>query len=117
MDLMELQTAYATQLTTEQDGKGEWIVYNNKKQEIYRFPANWNEKQVMAAIHFGRRFELIAFNKGVEFQKSKNPQTIVSLQRMVKNYESDRKQMIERNTLLADELDKLNIKFETLIKN
>jgi len=111
---MQLQTAYATQLTTEENGKGEWVVYNTKQEEIYRLPANWSEKQVMIAIHLGRKFELAAFNKGVEFQKSKNPETIVSLQKMVKNYESDRKQIVDRNIMLANELDKLNTKFEIL---
>ena len=43
-DFIELQTAYATQTTTEYDGKGEWIVYNTDKKEIYKLPNSRRDK-------------------------------------------------------------------------
>lgn len=116
--LIELQTAYATQTTTEEGGKGEWVVYNNKKDIIFRFPKGWTEKEVMFVIHFGRKFELEAFNKGVNFQKSKSPKQMKALQEMVAGYESDRKQIIDRNIVLSVELEKLNKELDILtIKN
>jgi len=111
INFIDLQTAYATQTITEQNGKSEWIVYNTEKEIIYRLPADWTEKQVMAAIHLGRKFELIAFNKGVEFQKSKNPETIKTLQRMVVGLTSDKEMMKKENIKLANELDKLTLKY------
>lgn len=110
-DFIDLQTAYATQTITEGKGKSEWIVYNTEKEEIYRLPADWSEKQVMIAIHLGRRFELIAFNKGVEFQKSKNPETIKTLQKMVVQLTKDKELMKAENIKLANELDKLTLKY------
>ena len=108
--LVDLQTAYITQHTTESKGKGEWIVYNADKEEIYTLPVDWTPKQAMAAIHLGRKFELIAFNKGVEFQKAKNPKTIKTLQAMLLNLQEDKKMIIAENEKLANELDKLTIK-------
>ena len=110
-NFIDLQTAYATQTTTESNGKGEWVVYNTEKEIIYRLPADWTEKQVMAAIHLGRKFELIAFNNGVEFQKSKNPATIKTLQKMVIDLTSDKELMKKENIKLSNELDKLTLKY------
>ena len=110
-DFIDLQTAYATQTITESDGKGEWVIYNIDKKEIYRLPKEWTEKQVMTAIHLGRKFELIAFNKGIEFQKSKNPETIKTLQSMVVNLTADKDIMKKENIKLSDELDKLTLKY------
>jgi len=116
--LVELATAYATQTTTERNGKGEWVVYNTAKEIIFRFPKGWTEKEVMFVIHFGRKFELIAFNKGVNFQKDLNPKKMKALQDMVSNFEGDREQMISRNKMLAGELEKLNEQLDKLtIKN
>lgn len=109
--LIDLQTAYATQITSEKDGKGEWIVYNVDKEEIYRLPKEYTEKQVMEAIHLGRKFELIAFNKGVNFQKSKNPKTIITLQKMVKNLTAEKEMMKQYNDKIATELDRLTLKY------
>jgi len=107
---MDLQTAYATQLSDE-NGKGEWVVYNTDKVEIYKLPSDWTEKQVMTAIHLGRKFELQAFNNGVIFQKHKAPEEIKDLRNIVKNLSADREMIINENMKLANELDKLTLKY------
>lgn len=114
--LVDLATAYATQTTTEKNGKGEWIVYNTKKLEIYRLPADWTEKQVMTAIHFARKFELIALNAGVEHQKTKIPSDLKNLQKMVTNLTAERKILVNRNGELANELERLNEELDNQIK-
>ncbi len=114
MNLIDLQTAYATQQTYQIGGKADWIVYNTEKKEIYTLPKEYTEKQVMAAIHLGRKFELIAFNKGVEFQREKTPGTIKNLQKIVKNLSSEKEMMIKENLKLSNELDKLNLKLDKL---
>lgn len=116
-NFIDLQTAYATQTTNEPVGKGEWIVYNTENEIIFRLPKEWTEKEVMFVIHFGRKFELIAFNKGVEFQKEKNPETIKSLQKMVVSFEEDRKHIVNRNITLSNELEKLNEQLDLLTIN
>lgn len=107
---MELQTAYATQLSDE-NGKGEWFIYNTDKVEIYKLPKEWTEKQVMGAIHLGRKFELQAFNNGVIMQKNKAPEEIKDLRSIVKNLSADREMIINENMKLANELDKLTLKY------
>ena len=113
MRLGELQTAYATQISHL--GKaGDWIVYNEDREELWRFPAHWDEKTVMAAIKLGRDFEMKAFNRGVQFQKDKNPKKIKDLEAIVKRNESDRVSMVNRNEMLANEIDNLNIQLDRL---
>ena len=113
MRLGELQTAYATQLNHL--GKaGDWIVYNEDKEELWRFPAHWDEKTVMAAIKLGREFEMKAFNRGVNFQKSKNPQAMKDLQKLVANNQEERQAIINRNEVLANEIQNLNEQLDRL---
>lgn len=111
-NLIQLSTAHATQTTTEEHGKGEWVVYNNEREEIHRLPKDFTEKQAMAAIHLGRKFELIAFNKGVEFQKKKSPETMKELQKMVVSLTAEKKMIIKENEKISTELDKLTLKYE-----
>ena len=87
-----------------------------RKRKIHELPSDKTEKEVMELIRFGRKFELIAFNAGIEFQKAKNPETIKTLQEMVLKLREDKQQIMARNEMLANELDKLNIKFENLYK-
>jgi hypothetical protein len=108
--LVDLATCHTTQTTHERSGKGEWIVYNEERDIIHRFPKEWNEKQVMAAIHFGRKFELIALNKGVDHQKTMNPQVIKDLQILVKKLTERNDIMKKENIKIANELDKLTLK-------
>lgn len=107
--IADLETCHATQ-TSHHGAKGEWVVYNEDRVEICRFPKDWDEKQVMFAIHFGRKFERIALNAGIEFQKSKNPKEIVDLQVIVGRQRIDIQTLKERNEMLAKELDNLTLK-------
>lgn len=108
--IADLKTSHVTQTTTDKSGKGPWVLYNEERKEIHRFPADWNEKQVMTAIHFGRKFEHIALNAGIEFQKDKAPQEILDLQIIVGRQNVDILTLKERNDILSTELDKLSLK-------
>lgn len=105
----KLQTAYATQLDGT-EGKSQWIVYSDKDEKLYELPREWDEKTVMAAIHMGRKFEVISFNEGVAFQKSMQPDTIKHLQIIVKNLEAEKKMLQSSNLMIATELDILTLK-------
>ena len=113
--LYDLATAHATQ--TDREGKpiSEWIVKDEDANELYRLPSRWNEKDVMAAIHFAREFEAKAFNKGVNYQKEKQPQQMKELQKMVVKFDSERKIMKDRNIELANELEKLNSQLDKIM--
>jgi hypothetical protein len=108
--IADLETSHVTQTTTEKHGKGEWVLYNEDRVEIHRFPASWNEKQVMTAIHFGRKFERIALNSGIDFQKERNPQTIKDLQALVTKLQKNNDIMREENIKISTELDALTLK-------
>ncbi len=59
-----MQTAHATQLDGD-NGKSNWIVRDSSgKQDLFELDKSMTEKQVMAAIHMARKFELIAYDKG-----------------------------------------------------
>ena len=114
MEVSILHTAYVTQTTTERDGKTEWIVFDKDQKIIGRLDKNLDERQAMAFLHFARPFETAAFNRGSEFQKTLIPQTIRTLQSMVKNFEGEREVMRKRNIELANELEKLNLELDKL---
>jgi hypothetical protein len=103
-NLIDLQTAYVTQLTTEDKGKGDWVVYNEDKIELYRLPADWDEKTVMAVIHFARKFELEAFNRGIEFWKQR-ANSLFENERMM--YKAQFEALKDENNRLAEKLDEL----------
>lgn len=103
----QLKTAYVQQLTTEKDGKGDWILYNEKDEEIHRFPANWDEHKVMSVVNFGRKFELLAFNKGIEFQKKQQPLEHKSLQNIAKNLKIENERLLKENEKIGNELDRI----------
>ena len=70
-DLIDLQNAHVTQITTEQAGKSAWKVRQNiTSKDLAELPAHLNEKDVFTCLDFARRFELIAFNAGIGFQKT-----------------------------------------------
>ena len=112
--IVDLATCHVTQLTSEREGRGEWVVYNDERKEIHRFPSDWDEKKVMEVIHFGRKFELIAMNAGIEFQKQKTPDLIKTLQSMVRNLTAEKDIILKRNETLANELKNLNKQLDKL---
>jgi len=105
----DLQTAYATQHDGA-DGKSDWIIYNTKKEEIYKLPKGWTEKQVMAAIKLGRKFETISFNQGINFQKEKIPQELKNLRAIIQNLTAEKEFLIKENDKITTEIDKLILK-------
>ena len=97
-EYIKLQSAYVTQLTTEAEGKSEWIVMDKDGNKLYELPGNLDEHQVMACIHFARKFELDAFNAGINFWKEKTQKQI---ENMNKNYNNAVSFLKEENARLA----------------
>ncbi len=46
-----------------------WIVTDGEGNELWEFPEGMDERKVMSSIRLGRKFELKAFNLGVDFGK------------------------------------------------
>lgn len=79
-DLIDLANAHVTQITSEQNGKSAWKVRQNiTSNDLAELPANLSEKDVFACLDFARKFELIAFNVGIEFQKQQQTNIVNNL--------------------------------------
>lgn len=90
-NLIDIQLASATQFT-EKGKRTKWIVNSYKGKPLYELPIHWSEKDTMAAIHFARKFELIAFNIWINFQR----------QKLEKSFDGERKALKEQIRLLEE---------------
>jgi hypothetical protein len=63
---LTLSTAYATWV----DGEKFWRVVDIKLNTLEKFSNKLSEREIMGVIKFGRKFEVEAFNIGIEFGKS-----------------------------------------------
>jgi hypothetical protein len=103
---IDLANAYATQ-HTGQNGKTEWVLFNQDKKEIFSFPKDWTEKQVFFVLNFARKFELDAFNAGINFQKEKSPKEVKMLRDMVQSLQAEKEVWKQENIRIGNKLDEL----------
>jgi len=101
--MLDLATCHITQHTKGSE-KTDWVVQlNETNEEVFRLPKKMSEFEVFAIIDFARKYELEAFNKGIEFQKDKQNSvlkiTIDSQLNLINKLKSE-------NERLANELDK-----------
>lgn len=104
--LIPLATAHVTQTKTDKAGKSTWSVEANESNEVLaKLDANYTEKQVFEILDFARKYELLAMNIGVQFQKDMSDT-------YWKNVEAKLKKVIKELTVANDRLAE---KLETLI--
>ncbi len=101
---IDLQDCHATQISGN-DGDSKWAIKNTNGDTLYELPSEWNEKQVMEAIHFARKFELIAFNAGINFMKEKKNEEIINIR---KGFEGFKQLMMDENLRLAFMLEEIH---------
>lgn len=101
MKPLALSTAYATWVRAENDNQ--WIVRDQDGTELGRFPAKWKEKDCMIAINLGRKYELEAFNRGIDFGKEKRDQTYKPI---MKKLNKDITELGAMNERLSTQLEK-----------
>ena len=100
--MIDLQSAHVTQLTNE-GVKGEWKVRKNiTSEDIHTLPAHLSDEQVFGILNFAKKYELIAFNAGIEFQREKQK---VFLRDKISGLETLLKDFTEENIRLAELLD------------
>ena len=69
--LIELQTAHVNQYTTN-GVKTDWFVEKNITNDpMHTFSNRLNDADMFSVMDFSRKYELIAFNAGIDFQKDK----------------------------------------------
>ena len=105
-NLIELQTSYATQLTTEEGGTQDWIIYAADKSKLAVLPKELRDNEVFAVLDFARKYELEAFNRGIEFMKKQKDDEIRELRASVSIALN---QLRDENSRLANKLEQLII--------
>lgn len=69
-DLIDLANAHVTQLTGSDQKKTPWSIEANITNEVLgKLDAAFTEKQVFEILDFARKYELVALNAGIQFQK------------------------------------------------
>ena len=101
-ELIPLQSANATQLTNR-GKKSDWKVRENiTMKDLKTFPPNINDSLMFDIMNFGKKFELEAFNKGIEFQKKNQNGLLIS---NIKQLESQIKELTTHNERLSQALE------------
>ena len=68
--LIPLQIAHVNQYTTDINGKSQWEVQENKTNNILAIlPKELTDSQMFSVLKFARKFELLAFNIGMDNMK------------------------------------------------
>ena len=77
-ELIDLQSANATQLS-DSGVKSEWKINKNVTGDILQiFPATVTDELMFMVLDFARKYELIAFNEGIKFQKGKENEALAA---------------------------------------
>ena len=101
-ELIDLQSANATQLSNN-GVKGAWSIKKNISGELLQvLPATVSDELVFTILDFAKKYELIAFNAGIKFQKGKENEVlstnIIELKHTIN-------ELITENNRLADILE------------
>ena len=101
-ELIDLQSANATQLT-DNGVKGEWRINKNVTGETLEIlPATVSDELIFLIMDFARKYELIAFNEGIKFQKGKENEVLAEKITQLSLINVD---LFEENSRLADALE------------
>ena len=103
-ELIDLQSAHVTQLTSS-GVKSDWIVKKNITGDILHiFPPSIPDALMFEILDFAKKYELIAFNAGIKFQK-KNQNLLLTAQ--IKELEAVNTELGEENIRLATILENI----------
>jgi len=103
--LIELSTAHVTQLTGDNGVKGPWRVSANITNDVLmELDSTYTEKQIFQILDFARKYELIAFNAGIQFQKGLSD---IHWKKIENGLLRVNKELKEANDKLASKLDDL----------
>ena len=68
-EILPLASCNAHQIT-EKGKNGDWLIRENVTNDLLATLSNRiTDQDIMAVIHFARKYELEAFNKGIAFHK------------------------------------------------
>jgi len=102
-ELIDLQTSHVTQ-NTNGAVKSDWTVRKNVTGEaIHSFPPVINDALMFNILNFAKKYELIAFNAGINFQKEKQNEYL--------------KAQIDELAGVNNELGIENVRLATILEN
>ena len=105
-ELIDLQSANATQLT-HNGVKGTWSIKKNITGELLQvLPATVSDELIFTILDFARKYELIAFNEGIKFQKGKENEVLAANINILTHTNNV---LAEENTRLANILEAQHI--------
>ena len=103
-DIIHLQNCHATQHKGK-DGKTDWSIEQNiNNNQLGILPRKLSEKEVFSVLAFARKYELIAFNAGIQLQKNKHNDYLYA---QIKEQKAIVKELTQENEKLALVLDNL----------
>lgn len=102
-ELIKLQSAHCTQHTSE-GVKSDWKVEENATNDnLFVFPPNISDELMFQIMNFARKYELDAFNAGIQFQKGKQNEV---LQQTINEQLAVIEALGHDNNRLAESIDK-----------
>ncbi len=104
--MIDLQAAHMTQYTSNGANKTDWYVRKNITSEnLFTLPRKLTDTEAQAVLDNAKKYELIAFNAGIKFQKTKQNEVLLA-------QIADLKHALKG---LADENERLTSILETLL--
>lgn len=102
VQLIDLQAAHITQLTTK-GLKSDWEIRKNiTSEKLHSLSYKLDDNEVYGILQFAKKYELLAFNAGIKFQKGKQNEF---LQAQIKDLDTLIVQLREHNDYLAQALE------------
>lgn len=101
-ELIDLQSANATQLS-DSGVKSDWKINKNVTGEVLQtFPSAVTDELMFGILDFAKKYELIAFNEGIKFQKGKENEVLAST---IAELQQVNAFLIAENSRMADALE------------
>jgi len=103
-DLIKLQKCHIRQSLDVKDNT--WVVFSEAGEELHELDAALTPKAAMSYVHFGRKFELEAFNTGINFGKSEERKIAL---RVIAELKAKLEFIEQQNIMLSTKLEKFII--------
>ena len=108
-DLIDLAHCNAYQ-TTNDGVKSDWLIRKNiTGEELGQLPSHLSEEVIFQILHFARKYELIALNAGIQFQKQHQNAILREENRILK---ANLQGAIKRTEQLSELLEKYQLNGE-----
>ena len=105
MEYIKLAHANVTQHTIGSK-RNDWIIKANKThEELGTLPSSLTDKEVFSILHFMRKYELDAFNIGIDFGKKEYKKVFNKENKIL---EQTNKELSKHNDHLASALENIN---------